>query len=486
MKRQSSVPNSKRDVNPTRFTRPKLLSRNLALGAVLALLLSSISVSSAQASVSPSGSCSGGGTVQLSGTVVTGNSDCKGDVILSGITAVGTNAFRRASISSVVIPDSVTSIGYGAFYETYSLSSVIFGAGSQLQIIGEFAFMYAFSLESIVIPSTVVTVDNHAFTATSSLSSVVFGAESQLQAIGENAFYGASSLRSISLPDSLVTIGQGAFYNNFALESVVFGRQSQLESIGLGAFAYSSAFSSIELPAGLAVLRQGAFYGATSLASVTFLGSAPATVETIVFSGVAQGAQARVSRQSVDSFTLTAGKWNGLEVVVPSETLTFRSEDQDLIQNVEFGAVPSAPTAVREGFNLVGWSTQVGGGTLLLADLSDFVMGLEPTTLFAVWEEIPRPEVEAETQEPVQFSGPLVSSVDRRVFDKGEPGTLTFKGKRMHLIRTVSENGVELKIRSVTRHSITLELPALAEGSHSLLVLSGSGSLSFRDFLSTR
>ena len=53
--------------------------------------------------------------------------------IKSGVTGIGLDAFASSSITSVSIPASVTQILNGAFYDTASLTSVTFVAGSALQ-----------------------------------------------------------------------------------------------------------------------------------------------------------------------------------------------------------------------------------------------------------------------------------------------------------------------------------------------------------------
>lgn len=440
----------------------KLTKLAIILGALLTL--SMMPVLPSGATPAPSGTCSLGGSVEFDGTKVSGPGNCLGgDLILSGVTEIKSHAFSGSQLTlRIVVPNTLHTIGFAAFYQAINLESFEFEPASQLSTIGEFAFEGT-GLETFVMPDGVTEIPQQVFWDTARLRSVTLS--QNLSSIGRLAF-ARSALTSIELPESLESIGESAFFD--------------------------SSLREIEFPQNLISIGISAFLDSFDLVSVTFKGPAP-TVGIMAFQidngGTLEdsGAQALVSRVHYETFTQVAGKWNGLEVVVPVQSLTLRSENLDLIQSVEFGAAPGAPVAVREGFNLVGWSTLDGGGTLLLPDLSDFVMGLEPTVLFAVWGQIPplEPE-EPQVQEPVQFSGPLVSSVDRRVFKMGESATVTLKGKRMHLIRSVSINGLELKIRSANRDSITLELPSLGQGNHSLLVISNAGPLSFRDLLSVR
>jgi hypothetical protein len=196
-----------------------------------------------------------------------------------------------SSASNYEIPATVNSV-MGAFYGASSLTSVTFEAGSQIAIIGDSAFRDASSLSSITIPESVTSIGYSAFANASSLSSVTFEEISQLTIIGGNAFNGATSLTSITIPEGVTNIGEGAFidaaltsitipagvtnigydafYNASSLSSVTFEPGSQLASIGESAFSATSSLTSITIPASVTSIGARAFYGASSLTSVTF------------------------------------------------------------------------------------------------------------------------------------------------------------------------------------------------------------------------
>ena len=110
------------------------------------------------------------------------------------------------SLSNVVIPDSVTSIGGGAFNECDSLRSVVIPDG--VTSIGERAFAFS-SLSTLVIPDGVNSIDNSAFWGCSSLSSLVI--PDGVTSIGDGAFWGCTSLSSLVIPDGVTSIGDYAF-----------------------------------------------------------------------------------------------------------------------------------------------------------------------------------------------------------------------------------------------------------------------------------
>ena len=77
-----------------------------------------------------------------------------------------------SSLTSVIIPDSVTSIGEYAFNNCSSLTSVTIG--DNVTTIGSSAFYNCSSLTSVVIPNSVTSIGQYAFKGCSSLTSVTF------------------------------------------------------------------------------------------------------------------------------------------------------------------------------------------------------------------------------------------------------------------------------------------------------------------------
>lgn len=109
-------------------------------------------------------------------------------VIPNGVTAIGDWALRECPSKTIVIPDSVKSIGLGAFSNCWKLANVEI-PGSVTEI-GIRAFNYCSALTSVVIPDGVTK-------------------------IGEFAFEYCNSLTSISIPNTVTEIGSGAFPNDW-------------------------------------------------------------------------------------------------------------------------------------------------------------------------------------------------------------------------------------------------------------------------------
>ncbi len=117
--------------------------------------------------------------------------------ILQGVQVIGDMAFfARVLSGSIVIPNTVKSIGMGAFLLN-AITSVTFEDGSQLESIGRAVFSGCFNLTSIEIPSSV-------------------------KSIGDSAFNSCSNLTSIEIPSSVTSIGAMAFCDCSALKTVTF------------------------------------------------------------------------------------------------------------------------------------------------------------------------------------------------------------------------------------------------------------------------
>ncbi len=109
---------------------------------------------------------------------------------------------------SYIMPNSVTEVYSGAFYESKNLKQITLS--TNLTTIPQDAF-YSSSITSITIPSKVTTIQDNAFGNCQSLESVVFN--ENLTYIGCRAFQNCTSLKEIKLSEKLEQIGEYAFYN---------------------------------------------------------------------------------------------------------------------------------------------------------------------------------------------------------------------------------------------------------------------------------
>ena len=190
-------------------------------------------------------------------------------------------AFPRGRGGIFRIPDSVTSIGWGAFSDCSALTSVIIG--NSVTNIRDSAFFGCSALTSVTIGNGVTSIGKYAFYSCIALKSVTIG--NSVTSIGDGAFEGCSALTSITIPDSVTSIGDMAFYGCSALTSVVI--PDSVTDIGGGVFYGCESLKSASLGNGIEVLGYfeeylyddddgdpeesfyGFFEGCSSLTSVT-------------------------------------------------------------------------------------------------------------------------------------------------------------------------------------------------------------------------
>ena len=158
--------------------------------------------------------------------------------------------FGCNSLESVIIGDSVTTIGRDAF-ACESLKKVTFG--KSVTTIGSSAF-FGTALESVVLPSSVKTIGVTAFCWCERLKSVELS--DSLTTIGDSAFSDCTSLTSIEIPDSVTTIGEYAFAWNTKLAKVKIGKS--VKSIGNTAF-YECGITEIVIPASVTTMGGNVF-----------------------------------------------------------------------------------------------------------------------------------------------------------------------------------------------------------------------------------
>src|SRR5574344_1948462 len=133
------------------------------------------------------------------------------------VTAIGFETFDGCwGLTSVTIPNSVTSIGSYAFDSTGLTSITI---PNSVTTIGWRAFSRCSGLTSISIPDCITTIEDDTFRDCSSLTSITI--PNSVTKIGVEAFHGCSSLTSITLPNSVTMIGREAFSGCSGLTSIV-------------------------------------------------------------------------------------------------------------------------------------------------------------------------------------------------------------------------------------------------------------------------
>ena len=180
------------------------------------------------------------------------------------VTSIGYEAFRDcSSLTSVAIPGSVTSIEERTFYYCSSLTRVTIP--ESVTSIGDCAFEYCFKLTSITIPNSVTSIGDYVFYKCQSLTSVTI--PDSVTSIGEWAFSYCSSLTSVTIPERVTSIGEWAFSYCLSIASVTI--PDSVTSIGSYAFCKCTSLPSVTIPDSVTNIGSGAFSECSSLMSVT-------------------------------------------------------------------------------------------------------------------------------------------------------------------------------------------------------------------------
>jgi hypothetical protein len=194
--------------------------------------------------------------------------------IPNSVTAIGEGAFDNCiELTSVAIPNSVIAIGNYAFSYCSKLTSVTIG--NAVKTIGNYAFSRCSSLTgTLTIPNSVTAIGKYAFTYCIGLTSVTIG--NSVKTIGERAFYECTKLALVTIGNSVETIGDYAFSDCSGLTGTLTIPNS-VTAIGSYAFRYCSGLTSVTIGNSVKTIGEGAFVDCTKLASVTIGNS----VETI-------------------------------------------------------------------------------------------------------------------------------------------------------------------------------------------------------------
>ena len=230
--------------------------------------------------------------------------------------------YGMTKLTSVTLPNSVTSVGTQAFDECTGLTSPVYNAHcfaympscsgayaipEGIKQIAGWAFAYCRSLTSITIPKSVTSIGDEAFRQCSSLTSVVWNAINctssapfdnwsggsitsitfgdSVQHIPASICNGMTKLTSVTISNSVTSIGNAAFKGCHSLTSPVYNAHcfaymptsyegayvipEGIKQIAGSAFYGCSELTSMTIPNSVTSIGEYAFYNCSSLASIT-------------------------------------------------------------------------------------------------------------------------------------------------------------------------------------------------------------------------
>jgi hypothetical protein len=195
---------------------------------------------------------------------------------------IGSYAFTNCfSLTSITIPNSVTSIGAYAFYFCYALTSVTIP--NSVTSIGTYSFNGCSSARLITIPNNVTSIGTYAFSA-------------------------CYSLTSITIPNGVTSIGSGAFQTCFSLTSITI--PNSVTSIGASTFSSCRSLTSITIPNSVTSIGATAFSGCYSLKKYIFTpASVPVLSSINAFTNILPNTKIYVPDTSLSSYK-TATNWS--------------------------------------------------------------------------------------------------------------------------------------------------------------------------------
>lgn len=214
----------------------------------------------------------------------------------NNITELGKDAFRNCPVSSIVIPASLKTVGYGIVeggpFQGSGLVSATIAEGSTAIPTG--ILFGCKKLENIVIPNSVKIIEDYAL-ADTGLKTITLPLE--LKSIGEGAFSSNAYLETIVIPDSVKEVGVYAFTGCTMLRNVTlprgtktfriaFSKCTGLEEVFIpntvnyanSMFADCSSLRKVILEEGIKEVSTQMFYGCNNLLEIYI----PASVTTIV------------------------------------------------------------------------------------------------------------------------------------------------------------------------------------------------------------
>lgn len=260
-------------------------------------------------------------------------------------------------------------------------SAVGVNLGNTVERIGNYAFYNCSYLDEIILPDSVKTVGEGAFRGCSELTYVGFG--SNVNSLGDSAFAYCSSLQNVVLSDSVINVGRYAFYKCTELKTVNLGG---VKSIGDFAFAGSYNLTEVVFPKGLKTIGNQAFRGCAALAGITL----PSGIEKTGVHAFYTGTALTIYAQDESCNEYWSGNWNSLfrpvvwnvELSDEGFVVSFTVTETSFSNPIAVGGI-SEPR--RSGYTFLGWAESENGEPVYSA--SEVASALIGTTLYAVWQE---------------------------------------------------------------------------------------------------
>jgi uncharacterized repeat protein (TIGR02543 family) len=306
-----------------------------------------------------------------------------------GLKKIGDGAFAGTAIGEVELSATISSFGIGVFSDCTQLTTVVLQEG--IEAIAESTFSGS-AVKFVTLPSTIRTIGKNAFSGCTQMKSITLPLG--LETIADGAF-GGSGLETLLLPETVKTVGDDALGNCAKLGTIKIVQDNSIPSTWAKAwngntdasigFVYCCTldctstddmdsstvyFDPTNLPAFPVPTRQG----------YSFLGWLDG--ETLV----SDSAGNPLSMEIISCSCTLTPNWEPLEnrITFNANGGTGTMEGQTILS--DHSDALSGNKYTKDGYHFLGWSTSKGTDSATYSDGATYRMGTGSVTLYAVWE----------------------------------------------------------------------------------------------------
>lgn len=275
----------------------------------------------------------------------------------TGVTTITENAFYNCGLTTLTLPENITSLSEGAFGRSANLKTVVLP--ETFTELGNEVFYECNNLETINLPASLKKIGSAVFYNCRSLKGAVI--PETIENIEGYAFYGCASLTSVKWPEAIKGMGKATFYECAALKEVILPQT--MTAIGEMAFQSCTNLSVITLPEGITEITTGLFNHCTSLTEITI----PSTVITIAGNAFRDTGlknvviPASVQEISSNSFLLCAN----LEKIEVAEGNSYFASIDGALYNKDITTLLSFPYTRTEEFVMPSTVTEISGAVFM-------------------------------------------------------------------------------------------------------------------------
>ncbi|MBE6197044.1 MAG: hypothetical protein E7137_08190 [Rikenellaceae bacterium] len=267
--------------------------------------------------------------------------------IPNSVTSIGAYAFVATNLTSVTIPDRVTEIGVLAFagYQLTEFKGKYASEDGRCLVVDGVLNSFApAGLTEYTIPEGVTSIGREALSAQPDLRSITI--PDGVTSIGDMAFGACTSLISITIPDSVTEIGSYAFKDCTSLpveDNIRYADTYLVEA--------TTDTETISIKEGTRFIGEFAFAKCTTLTSVYCLPTTPPTISQDFFLGYASELKIYVPFESLDAYRTNEG-WRDYESKIypipsPTNEIWYTSDDGEVVKpesTNQFGATLQSNT----------------------------------------------------------------------------------------------------------------------------------------------